>query len=540
MNTQIKRGLPHLFKFASSEGYMRAVGPDPEIHDQDLGATPMYRLGSTNFRQAVFTPSEYGPWQLWSQSSGASTAPATSHDFECVAAFDHEIALGVVNKHQELVPYYPPRIHRGDVLTHTVSATSAESLLTGKKLTIPYDGFVYGVRIYVGGDPSGFDSLRFFTGKWEDAAASINVRGISEDFSGTAPEEGSWPGSSEWRTIYFSKPVLGHAGDRFGLEIDNTSGGSNTVLRNSVLNTDSRTNGVQIRKTSALAALDTSNNFSATGTANVTLAIAPLMHPPAIAVAGHSFWAGSGANPTENMSGPYADSTAQYQSEYCIAQHLSKLLGVPCVNIAEGSTRLLSEGLVVDDDMAWVGSGGLCKQQLEASRPAVMLYDTTYSDTAYYADEDANNTAVIAGLDELLAQCDQLQVELVLMESPIPDEYDGNAKAAQMVTINRLIHKWADRNQVAYLPMHWRLSRDSGGSATATIRTQYRATANGIDEYGDADGVHIASEGRLAAAMALAQGFRGRRTVGTRFVDYGIGVTETQATIAAIESQKVS
>lgn len=503
---KIKRGLPYLHRFtASSVTNVALVGPDYE----KTQTAPTIVTIANERRQTVITPGEYGQWTF--QTSDGSNNTTHHQTFEVVPATDAELSIGCVNKHQELVDYWPSRLVTTSVSGLSVSAGTVDCYATSKKTPIPYDGYVYGVMIHGTNDILNLDSLRFFTLRWQDATSSLQVRGISEDIKDHTPEEGAWGVSNEWKTVMFEKPVFAQMGDRFGLEFNNTSNGASfTGFRMHVGSNTSKSVMRNIRKASAIT-VNSSNNFSALGAENVTIGCRPLMHPPVVAIGGHSFWAGGGS--AQATAPPYADTATSpnYDPSVDIAPIVRDLLGVSVVNLAEGGSRLREIG---SDGKGWIGSSGLAAQMLADARPAVMLFDTSYSDTNYNADTDINDELVVDALDRLLAMCDKYNCELVLVESPLPDINNGTASQTKHLRNIELYRRWAGRNGIAWIPTIWRLCRNADGDALSTTRSIYRPTEDGIDSYGDADTVHLSPEGRQAAAHALVQGFRNRRQIG--------------------------
>lgn len=485
---QIKRNLPFVHRFTSSD--VTAVvlrGPDHEIAKT---APTLVQDGATARYQCVITPDEYGTWTLTTADAGGAITHETH--FECVQATDLERSLGIGNRHHALVPFWPASVVTATSATISHSGADNRVYMNDVKWRIPWDGYVYGVQIWAKDNIANADSLKFFTANGPHSG--FTVRGISNNWKATTPVEGEWTSTSEWKTVLFTKPVLARQGDLFGVEID--GGTTFDGLRRVQLDATSRTYSNMVRMTTLLN-LSGANVASAVYNAGYVWAAKPMMEPPAIAIGGHSFWAGHSS--TQSTYTLYEDGVEDYTPSYDLSGMLSEMLGVSVVNVAKGGTSIAS----------WVSSTGLLVNNVGQIRPSVLIYDTTYNDTA----ANYSDAAYAAMLDRLLAHCDTYNVELILIEGPGSTYAYDQGFVRTIERYNQVTEEWASKVGVPYIPINWRLCRTATGDSAKYRRVFYPGGDSGLLNYGQSSGspVHPSYAGRRAVATAIASALRFRR-----------------------------
>lgn len=493
---QIKRNLPNAYRFTASDVTTVTLrGPDQEITKT---SPTLVQDGSSDRYSCVITPDDHGLWTFTTEdASGNITHEA---QFECVRATDSEKALGLQNSYDDLVPFYPASVvdAAGDT-AYTQSTGSTHTLASSQKLVIPWDGYVYGLQIFGKSDIASMASMKFFTAY--GALATALVRGISDDWHATTPVEGAWGASYEWKTVLFAKPVFARMGDIYGLEMTNSSGGDLVPCRRTSMYAGSSGSNNVYRLTSSLN-LSAANNLSTVYSTNHVLEIKPMMLPPAIAIAGHSFWASHGDTGAQSHT-QYESSSLGFDADYDIAAMLAQRLGVPCVNISDGGTSIAS----------WVGSGGLLEANAGQCRPAVILFDTTYNDAGATSATNYTDDEYAAMLDRLLAHCDEINAELVLIEGPGSTyAVTNNGTSSEIERYNQIAEEWAGKTGVMYIPLRWRLNRTVAGDSSKYRREWYDGSDAGLSAYGESGTAeHPSLAGRIAAANAIAAAFKNRR-----------------------------
>lgn len=491
---EIKRNVPNVHRFVASD--VTAVtwrGPDHEITKT---APTLVQDGSSDRYTCALTPDEYGVW-LFTTEDGSGNI-THSQEFECVRATQKETSLGLQNTYESLVSYYPPKPISASSNAITQGTGTTWAVAGGTKITIPWDGYVYGIKLYGRDEIASFDSVRFFTAS--GATNALVVRGISEDIKDHTPLEGAWGAAWAWKTVMFNKPVFARGGDLFGFESVNDSGGDLAFCRIALMNTTSRAAQAMGYKAAALTLGGATNDLSTVISAdpfinNGTLACELKMHAPAIAVAGHSFWASHST--ADGSHTQFEDSDEGYVRANDLAAMLSDRLGVPVANIADGGTGMGS----------WLTSTGLTAVNAGQVRPAAMLFDTTYNDTS----GALSGLEYMAYLDRLLAHCDKLNIELILLEGPgVTYAEETIGSSAVIETYNQGCEEWAWKNGIVHVPLRWRLCRTKSGQSARTRRIWYDGADDGLDDYAEAEGVHPSLAGRTVIANAIAGVFKNR------------------------------
>ncbi len=509
MNSQqIRRGVPHAFRIASSDtNTVTLLNPGLVVET----APTLVRHGVTDLYEGVITPDTLGQWSVMTfDASGNVTGEA---HFECVEETDRALSRGLANRHHDcVVEGYSNLVFSGSSTGQTTTGNQVRTLVSkqGKQIA-PRDGLVYGVEINADSDLATLGtSCRFFTASWRDDGGTdkFTVRGITEDLKGKA----TFPGGAAWTRVWFDKPIPVVAGDGFGLEENNTGNGSNvsaTARRH--LNAASIPLAIVSEYlTGALVAgteytPTTQSRYAAIESASVPVRL--VMHPPDVALAGMSIPAGHPDTDTI-----YEDSGVAFDPSIDPAVLLSRETGLSCVNVSDGGTSITS----------W--TGGQIDTILSQVRPAVLLFDTASTDAQTFTE-----ATYVAQLDRLLAHCALYGTQLVLIESIVRNDNVVGGLSDEVEALNAVTRAWCAHVGVPMIPMLWALCRHSGGSEHLSLR---RGLNDGSEDaaygdYGDPDGTHLDSlDGIPPYVAALGRWFNGNRG--------SIGLLDPQATADAV------
>lgn len=505
---QIKINLPHAVysapdpQIAGDHTNAYWMGPDDQISKSSLITALTKNTDGRDRWMITVTPDELGFWNLFLTKGDpdVSTNLGYQERFECVRATDREIMLGVQNAYQDgVVASWPANSisAAAAVVQHSQGATYANKVvLSRRQHVVPMDGYIWGVDVYTPAtmDPSALTAMRFLVVKDD-----LRLRSCSNDCKAAA----TWtPG--QWNRVWFAKPVVARAGDSYGWWFVSAADLPCWA-----------TYSVKANQTSCqyLSELNTNPSFSAVnafgamaGSDGLTIAVKLLMNPPSIAFAGHSFWAGAsgavGNNPV------YADvartAASAYRRAYDPAIMVGDHLGVAAVNCACGGTKIKD----------WVGAAGLFETQVVPLHPAVCLYDTVYSDTdtGYMA----SDSEYFSYLERLIAHADQARIELMFLETNIP-EYADATKAAKMERYNGIVATISKLYGKRYIPLYYRLGEPTDANWLNRYRRQHKDLVD-IADYGETGvtPVHFSQAGLWAASMAIVESFRNRRMVEPR------------------------
>jgi hypothetical protein len=141
----------------------------------------------------------------------------------------------------------------------------------------------------------------------------------------------------------------------------------------------------------------------------------------------------------------------------------------------------------------------------------VVAYDTAYNDKDS-GTFGGDPTLYPEYLGRLLAQCDQIGAQLILLESP-PSRYaTTQGKADKLELFNAVAMLWAQHNGVPYVALHHRLGQHSGGDEHDSLRRYQKNGISGVSDYNSStDGyIHPTVAGQRAAMLALAEAVRFR------------------------------
>lgn len=417
------------------------------------------------------------------------------------------------------------------------AGTTYAAFISTKKCVIPQSGYIYGIRtrfqaamptVTAGG------YCKFFT-----MASDGTVRGMSEDIGQAVPTEGNYSGSADgWYTFYFKVPVPARAGDYWGYEIKAAAGQENTLhsTRTSIWSFPAATQEIKYRPSNSSGLSLTGTNALSTygGGTFGCLEVRPPMRPPAVVVAGHSFYSGFGdVNPgsvsvfdynTQNNSRPF-DATQD------LAALMEQHLGLPCINAAVGGSKFT----------AWVGQRQIATGNDSAGqgwfewlvaplRPAAVLFDTAYNDAAVTS--GITLSIYLDCLDRLLWHCDQYGIELILMEPPPSAATLASAQIANLERFRNATRVWCRQNGVCLIPCYYRMGQFSGYNGVNGIEKIYqRWVMKGSDSggflpnYQDGAAIHFNDFSRPAFAALLAEGIRSRAALPPMYA--GTGSDET-------------
>lgn len=392
--------------------------------------------------------------------------------------FTYTVASGLTSPAVAITPANanPSRIMvtRTGIQSSAVNNTGSTyfAVVSTKKFVIPQTGYIYGIKMVGLSAITSMTSLRFFTMLPD---GTYTVRGISEDFHATTPQEGSWSGGNVFNTIYFKNPVPAKVGDYFGLEMKAPVGSESTNWgsRCDIPTNPAATQELRIRTSNVSGISLTGSNTFATYGGGVfgMLQLKPIMRNPAIVLAGHSFYSGfSDADVqtcsifdynTQNNNTPFVPA-------YDIGALLEQELGVPVVNVAVGGSSIKD----------WVGQptlyginsdltgGGWFEWLVAPLLPSVMLYDTTYNDS--FPGVNYTEATYRQYLDRLLWHCDKYGIELVMMEGASAWSASQNTSANRENSYNKtreIVRSWCRQNNICLIPAYYRMGQNASTPA---------------------------------------------------------------------------
>lgn len=496
MSTEILRNIPHIVYFATTDTPDSAVVT--YIHtDATVTVSAIVQHGLTDHYQVVFTPTTCGPWIISIYNAGGDVLHSES--FECVNATKAQNALGLQPPYHGLVDVWPTKVWKStgaksDLLV--ASGTPRTWCGVGKHV-VPYDGFIYGIKFVGHPNLADFDSVQFVS-MYSESTDKLTLRSISEDIHAKTPTDGAWDGTN-FLTIYFDKPVYAERGDSFGFYGSQSSGTDKVIGIMQEVNTASQT-PQETRYISGVLNLTAENTTTRDGAdpgQRKMILCKLMMEPPAIVIGGHSFWSGGFISGDALKSNSvFEDWSVGYNRLGDCASILSDILGVPCCNCADGGTSIVG----------WTGSSGNFATVVSLLRPTLFVYDTAYNDKDS-GTFGGDPTLYPEYLGRLLAQCDQIGAQLILLESP-PSRYATTmGRADELEAFNAVAMLWAQHNGVPYVALHHRLGQHSGGDEHDSLRRYQKNSISGVSDYNSSTDsyIHPTVAAQHAAMLALGE-----------------------------------